>query len=58
MNSKFVNLDVASAFSFLWGTFTPDELVKKVKADGQEAVALADIWGTYGIPRFWKACRR
>ena len=58
MNSKFVNLDVASAFSFLWGTFTPDELVKKVKADGQEAVALADIWGTYGIPRFFKACRR
>ena len=55
---KFVNLDVASAFSFLWGTFTPDDLVRRVKEKGQQAVALADIWGTYGIPRFHKACRR
>jgi len=55
---QFINFDVASAFSFMWGTFTPDELVRKIRAGGQEAVALADIWGTYGIPRFWKACRR
>ncbi len=55
---RFVNLDVASAFSFLWGTFTPEELVKKVCLLGHDAVALTDIWGTYGIPRFWRACMR
>jgi DNA polymerase III alpha subunit len=26
-----VNLDVRSAFSFLWGAFTPDELVRSNK---------------------------
>ena len=55
---KFVNLDVASAFSFLWGTFTPEELAEKAHSLGHEAVALTDIWGTYGIPRLWRACRR
>jgi len=55
---KFVNLDVASAFSFLWGTFTPDDLAARIRERGQKAVALADIWGTYGIPRFYSSCRR
>lgn len=54
---RFVNLDVASAFSFLWGTFTPENLVERAKRLGQKAVALTDLWGTYGIVRFWKACR-
>ncbi len=53
----FVNLDVASAFSFLWGTFTPESLVERAERLGQHAVALTDLWGTYGIVRFWKACR-
>ncbi len=54
----YVNLDTASAFSFLWGTFTPLELVKRAHEAGQNAVALSDIWGTYGIPRLSNACRR
>ncbi len=55
---KFANLDVTSAFSFLWGTFTPEELAKKAKSAGQDAVALTDIWGTYGIPKLYRACRK
>ena len=53
----FVNLDTASAFSFLWGTFTPEMLAERARKLGQEAVALTDLWSTHGIARFWRACR-
>lgn len=51
---RFVHLEVQSAFSFLWGTFTPDDLVREVAALGQQAVALTDD-GLYGAVRFYKA---
>ena len=51
---NFVHLEVQSAYSFLWGTFTPEELVEKVAALGQKAVALTDD-GLYGAVRFYKA---
>ncbi len=57
-DDPFVNMDVASAYSFLWGTFHPDELVNKVASMGQGAVALTDIFSTYGAVRFWKACKK
>lgn len=51
---SFVHLQVQSAFSFLWGTFTPEELVTRVKALGQTAVALTDL-GMWGLVRFYKS---
>lgn len=54
---RFVHLEVQSAFSFLWGTFTPEDLVQEVAALGQRAVALTDE-GLYGAVRFYQAARR
>jgi len=51
---RFVHLEVHSAFSFLWGTFTPEDLVESVRSLGQRAVALTD-YGLHGAPRFYKA---
>ncbi len=50
----FVHLEVQSAYSFLWGTFNPEDLVREVAALGQQAVALTDD-GLYGAVRFYKA---
>jgi len=50
----FVHLEVQSAFSFLWGTFTPEDLVQEVVALGQKATALTD-YGLHGAVRFYKA---
>lgn len=50
----FVHLEVQSAYSFLWGTFTPEELVQEVAVRGQHAVALTDD-GLHGAVRFYKA---
>ncbi|MGO9569135.1 MAG: PHP domain-containing protein [Desulfomonilaceae bacterium] len=51
---NFIHLEVQSAYSFLWGTFTPEELVREVVALGQKAVALTDD-GLHGAIRFYKA---
>ncbi len=51
---NFVHLEVQSAFSFLWGTFTPEALVEETIALGQKAVALTDD-GVHGAIRFYKA---
>ena len=54
----FVHLQVRSAFSFLWGTFHPEELVTRAKKLGQKAVALTDLNGLYGAVRFYRAAKR
>jgi len=51
----FVHLQVRSAFSFLWGTFHPEELVTRAREMGQPAVALTDLNGLYGAVRFYRA---
>ncbi len=51
---KFVHLEVQSAYSFLWGTFTPEDLVQEVASLGQKAVALTDS-GLHGAVRFYRA---
>ncbi len=51
---RFVHLEAQSAFSFLWGTFTPETLVQAVRARGQRAVALTDD-GLFGLVRFYRA---
>ncbi len=50
----FVHLEVRSAFSFLWGTFTPDALVERAVALGQKAIALTDD-GVHGAVQLCKA---
>ncbi len=47
-----------SAFSFLFGTFTPEELVLRAKELGHQAVALTDRNGLYGSVRLFKAARK
>ncbi|MFH0958682.1 MAG: DNA polymerase III subunit alpha [Pseudomonadota bacterium] len=54
---NFVHLEVLSAFSFLWGTFTPENLIETVASMGQRAVALTD-YTLHGSLRFYKAAVR
>lgn len=53
----FSHLHVHSAFSFLYGTFTPEALVQRAKQMGFDAIALTDKNGLYGAVRFYKAAR-
>ncbi|MDD3472317.1 MAG: DNA polymerase III subunit alpha, partial [Syntrophaceae bacterium] len=50
----FVHLEVLSGFSFLWGTFSPEDLVEAAVSKGHRAVALTD-YGLHGAVRFYKA---
>lgn len=53
--SDYVELRCASAFSFLAGASSPEDLVERAAATGHRALALADRDGLYGIPRFHQA---
>jgi len=53
----FTHLHIHSAFSFLYGTFTPEALVQRAKEMGYDAIALTDKNGLYGAVRFYKAAR-
>ena len=53
----FTHLHIHSAFSFLYGTFTPEALVQRAKQMGFNAIALTDKNGLYGAVRFYKAAR-
>ena len=53
----FIHLHIHSAFSFLYGTFTPEALVQRAKEMGFDAIALTDKNGLYGAVRFYKAAR-
>ena len=52
-----VELNVASAFSFLRGSSSPEALVDRAAALGYDALALVDRDGLSGAPRFFKAAR-
>ncbi len=54
---RYAELRCASAFSFLNGASLPEDLVERAAALGLPAVALVDVNGVYGAPRFWKAAR-
>lgn len=56
ITTDFVHLQVQSAFSFLWGAFTPEDLVRTASGLGQRAVALTDD-GLHGAIRFYRAAR-
>jgi error-prone DNA polymerase len=54
----YIELHVASAFSFLQGASLPETLVERAAALGYPALALLDADGVYGAPRFHKAAER
>jgi error-prone DNA polymerase len=53
-----VELRCRSAFSFLAGASNPEDLVERAAELGHSALALADLGGLYGAPRFHAAARR
>src|SRR4051794_26600881 len=55
---KYVELHAASAFSFLQGASVPEEMVAMCAEYGMGAMALADLNGVYGAPRFHMAAKK
>jgi error-prone DNA polymerase len=53
----YVELQAASAFSFLEASALPEDLAHTAAGMGMPAMALADRDGVYGAPRFHLACR-
>ncbi len=54
---RYAELHAHSAFSFLDGASTPEELVEEAARLGLEAIALTDHDGLYGVVRFAEAAR-
>src|SRR5215813_12409135 len=54
----YVELHAKSAFSFLEAAALPEVLAERAAALGQRALALVDVDGVYGAPRFYRACTR
>src|SRR5260370_9046704 len=57
MNSDYVELRARSAFSFLEGATTPEDLAIRAAELGYSAIALGDRDGLYGAPRFYLAAK-
>ncbi len=56
--SRYAELHVASAFSFLDGASLPEDLIQRAVELDLPAVALADRNGLYGAPRFYQAAKK
>ena len=54
---SFVHLHVHSEYSLLDGACRIKQLVQKVKALGQPAVAITDHGNMYGVVDFYKECK-
>lgn len=54
---SYIELHTCSAFSFLKGSSTPEQLAEEAARREYSALALVDRDGVYGAPRFYKACR-
>jgi error-prone DNA polymerase len=54
----YVELHARSAFSFLEGASTPEELAGRSADLGMSLLALTDRDGVYGAPRFYQAARK
>src|SRR5271154_2128493 len=57
MNSDYIELRARSAFSFLEGATTPEDLASRAAELGYGAMALGDRDGLYGAPRFYLAAK-
>src|SRR5215472_11220148 len=55
MTSDYVELRTRSAFSFLEGAITPEDLALRAAELGYSEIALGDRDGLYGLPRFHQA---
>ncbi|MEX2205118.1 MAG: error-prone DNA polymerase [Myxococcota bacterium] len=53
----YIELGVRSAFSFLEGSSAPEDLLERAAELGHGTLALADVHGVYGLPRFARAAR-
>jgi error-prone DNA polymerase len=53
----YLEFHARSAFSFLRGASSPEELAAAAAAVGMETVALLDRDGVYGAPRFFQSTR-
>ena len=58
MPGPYVELHARSAFSFLQGAATPEDLVATAASLGIPAMALLDRDGVYGAPRFHMAAKK
>ncbi|MDQ3097701.1 MAG: error-prone DNA polymerase, partial [Chloroflexota bacterium] len=54
---SFVHLHCHSAYSFLDGASTPEELAAAASDHGMDTLALTDTNGLYGAVRFWGAAK-
>src|SRR6266851_3615027 len=57
MKADYIELRMRSAFSFLEGASTPEDLAARAAELGYPAVALGDRDGLYGAPRFYSAAK-
>lgn len=55
--NPYIELHSSSAFSFLEGSSTPEEIVEEAARLGYASLGMLDRNGFYGTPRFYKACR-
>jgi error-prone DNA polymerase len=58
MTERYVELHAASAFSFLEGASTPEQLIERAVALEMPAIALLDRNGIYGSARFHTSAKR
>jgi error-prone DNA polymerase len=58
MSSEYIELGCKSAFSFLRGASLPEDLVARAVALGYRTLALTDVDGLYGAPRFHHEAQR
>src|ERR1700732_5233384 len=56
-SSSYIELRARSAFSFLEGASTPEDLADRAAELGYAAIAMGDRDGVYGHPRFYQAAK-
>ena len=55
---SFAHLHLHTEYSLLDGACRINELVKRIKELGQNAVAITDHGNMYGVINFYKACKK
>ncbi len=56
--SDYIELRSRTAFSFLEGATTPEDLADRAAELGYPAIAMGDRDGVYGHPRFYQAAKK